>query len=572
MEILFIVTFVAGLVVRYTVWREDQPWQWAWIVRPLLWGALPVAAFSTSGKGVDKNALTLFVMAWATGSAIRWTVNYFGFLKRNKNKDSNRRGVNIKGSQDTTALGENDVARMIKKAGKETHGYLGGVPVPIDVEPLHFLMSGAPGSGKSLAFYQRLVSARQRQHRAIISDPGAEFLKRFWREGDAIFNPFDQRGIDWSPFAEMRQPYDADRIAASMIPIPNDPTKAEWNQYANSILSAVLERLFERDNPTNGDLVYYLTTAPMRELKELVEGSPAQRFFAKLDSGMLASVMNIIVTYIKPYSYLNSAAGKDAFSVRRWIEDDGKDWLFLSFRDDQLQSIRPMIAAVLDVASSAVLSLPASFARRIFFAIDEFATLGLINSIEPLLTKGRKCGAVVMLGVQAISQPRATYGREMTQTLLSCLGTWLVLKQPDADTADYMSKYVGDEEIRRVSSSGNQQGGGWQEQIHRQRAVIPSELQNLNPRVGILNIAGAIPPCWTTIPITKLPDQIEAFQDKEMRPTRSPKPLPVDAGAATQERIPEAAPEQEPETVSSSTAAVATEIQHGDDPFADLIN
>ncbi len=563
MEFLFIIIFVGGLAARHTVWREEQPWQWAWIVRPLLWGALPVAAFSTSGKGADKNALTLFFMAWAAGWAIRWAVNYFGFLKSNKNKDSNRRGVNI--------LGEKDVARMIKKAGKETHGHLGGVPVPIDVEPLHFLMAGAPGSGKSLAFCQLLVSARQRLHRAILSDPGSEFLKRLWRNGDVIFNPFDRRGIDWSPFAEMRQPYDAARLAASMVP-EGTGSSQEWNGYARTVLEAVLESLFERDNPTNGDLVYFLTTAPLKELKELVEGSPAQRFFAKLDSGMLASVMNIVVAYIKPYSYLNPSAGKDSFSVRKWVEEDGKNWLFLSFRDDQLQAIRPMLAAVLDIAASAVLSLPASFDRRIFFAIDEFATLGQINSIEPLLTKGRKCGAVAMLGVQAISQVRETYGREKAQTILSCLGTWLVLKQPDADTSDYMSKYVGDEEIRRTVQSGNQQGAAWQEQIHRQRAIIPSELQNLNPRVGILNIAGAIPPCWTTIPITKLPDQIEAFQDKEMRSTRSPKPLPVDAGTATQERMPEAAPEQGPETASRSGAAVTTEIQHGDDPFADLIN
>lgn len=562
MEFLFIIIFVAGLVARYTVWREEQPWQWAWIVRPLLWGALPVAAFSTSGKGADKNALTLFFTAWAAGWAIRWTVNYFGFLKSNKKKDSTRRGVSI--------LGEKDVARMIQKAGHKTHGHMGGVPVPVDVEPLHFLMAGAPGSGKSLAFYQMLISARQRQHRAIISDPGAEFLKRFYQDGDLIFNPFDLRGIAWSPFAEMRQPYDAARLAASMIPDGTGSTQ-EWNGYARTVLEAVLESLFELDTPTNGDLVYFLTTAPLKELRDLVEGTPAQRFFSKLDSGMLASVMNIIISYIKPYSYLNPGAGKDAFSVRRWIEEDGKDWLFLSFRDDQLQAIRPMLAAVLDIAASAVLSLPASFDRRIFFAIDEFASLGQINSIEPLLTKGRKVGAVAMLGVQAISQPRETYGRERSQTLLSCLGTWLVLKQPDADTSDYMSKYVGDEEIRRTIQSGNQQGGGWQEQIHRQRAIIPSELQNLNPRVGILNIAGAIPPCWTTIPITQLPDRTEAFKDREMRSTRISKP--VDAGApATQERMPVAAPEQEPETFSSSAAAVATEIQHGDDPFADLIN
>lgn len=124
-----------------------------------------------------------------------------------------------------------------------------------------------------------------------------------------------------------------------------------------------------------------------------------------------------------------------------------------------------------------------------------------------------------------------------------------------------MSKFVGDEEIRRVVSSGNDQGNSWQEQIQRQRAVIPAELQNLNPRVGILNIAGAIPPCWTTIPITNLPDRIETFQDRDMRTSRLSRPASVGGGAAAEERRPVETPE--PKT--------AAEL-HGDDPFADLIN
>lgn len=552
MSILFLIIFAACMTARYTVWKEDQPWQWKWICKPLAVGTPLALLIIETAKNENLNFFSLLFSGWLLGLFIPAVAHYFGVASRNKNKDTNRRGVNI--------LTEKDVTKMIKKAGHKTHARLGGLPVPVDIEPLHFLMAGAPGSGKSLAFYQMLTSARQREHRAIISDPGGEFLKRFYQDGDVIFNPFDQRGVDWSPLAEMRQPYDAARLAASMIP-EGTGSAAEWNGYSRTVLEAVLESLFQRENPTNADLVYFLTISPLKDLADLVEGHAAQRFFAKLDSGMLASVMNIIISYIKPYSYLNPASGKNAFSIRKWVEDDGKDWLFLSFRDDQLQAIRPMIAAVLDIAASAVLSLPASRDRRIFFAIDEFASLGYVNSMEPLLTKGRKCGAVAMLGVQAISQPREIYGREKAQTLLSCLGTWLVLKQPDADTADYMSKFVGDEEIRRTVQSGSQQGGGWQEQISRQRAIIPSELQNLSPRIGILNIAGAIPPCWTTIPITQLPDQTEAFQDREMRTTRSVKPLPAEAAPAVLTQA--ATLEQE--------ATAAANVQHGDDPFADLL-
>lgn len=524
---IFSVLLTAGLLAaKFIYFKEAEGWQrmaWRWGLRPIMWGAIVAGALPfPMGFG------TYLVQSYGIGWLLILGAQYLGFASSSGGGKSVERGTEI--VQDV------DVQKMLKRERRETFAEIGTVPVPVDVETHHFLFSGSTGSGKTLAFNQLLLSARERKQRAIIADPGASFLQKFGRESDRVFNPFDERGVRWCPFAEMRQSYDAARLAASMIPEGHGDSR-EWNGYARTILETVLERLFERGETTNQALVYYLLAAPIEELADLCEGSAASAYFAQGAERMLGSIRGILSSYAKPYTYLDPAAGADAFSVRRWIEEDGGGWLFLTFRDDQLKAIRPTLAAILDIASSAVLSLPPDLDRRIWFALDEFATLGFINSIEPLLTKGRKNGAAVIIGIQAISQLRETYGREGAQTLLSCLSTWLVLKQPDAESAEYMSQYLGDEEARRIVASGSDgglQGGrseGWSEQYVRQRAILPAELQNLEKRIGIVNIAGAIPPAWTEIPIIHLPDVAEAFQDREgvrsMRLERPATPNPA---------------------------------------------
>ena len=370
--------------------------------------------------------------------------------------------------------------------GKPSNFDLGGVPIPIEVEPVHFLLVGGIGSGKTLAFRRALEAIRQHDQRAVIADPGGEFVSSFFRDGDVILNPFDERAAGWSPLAEIRGAWDADRVAKSIIPDIKG-SEGVWNGYAQQILSAALERLWDRGDATNGELVRILAVADLAEMRELVTGLPVQRMFEAGNEKFLASVLSIISRYTKPLSWLDPAAGHGSFSIRRWAENESRGWIFLTYRDDQLTSLSPLIAAWVDVVASAILTLPEDRERRVWLALDEFAGLGRIQSIEPYLTKARKCGGCALLGLQAISQLYDTYGREKAKTLLSSLGTWLVLRQSDPETAETMSLYLGDREVLRQNESGSKGGdgsGNWSEHIVKTRLVMPSELQRLAPRHG----------------------------------------------------------------------------------------
>ena len=199
--------------------------------------------------------------------------------------------------------------------------------------------------------------------------------------------------------------------------------------------------------------------------------------------------------------------------------------------------MRPLIAAALDIASRAVLDLPPAQGnraeqRRTWFVLDELPRLGRIGSLVTLLTNGSKHGSAVIGGIQTISQIRETYGREQAQTILSTLGTWLTLRVTDTETADYMSRALGDEEIRRVIQSGGEGGTtgnrstseNWSEQYTVQRVVMPSELQNLPDLCGYLNIAGPLPACPVRLPLAERREPVaEPFVQAERKP-RQPAP------------------------------------------------
>ncbi len=456
-----------------------------------------------------------FVALYMIGATLYAALFYFGFWpgRGNGSGDSHRRGGRVVATKD-----------LIKLANREVgHARIGEVQIPARVEPYHFLLAGATGAGKTQAFLQLTESARQRKHCAVLADCGAEVARRYYdpANGDIILNPLDQRGADWSPLAEMRGEWDADSLAKSIIPDRDGDN--EWQHYSQTLLAAVLQRLFESGHGTNSEIVRLLTVASNHELLSIVQGLPAQALFDEGASRMLASIKAIVATYIKPLSWCNPDAGEKAFSIRRHVEEERPGWIFLTVRDDQLKSLRPLIAAQIDVAISALLSLPPSDVRRLWFFLDEFATFGRIQGIEGLLTKARKCGGIGVLGMQSIAQlqEKDAYGLQKSQTLLSCLGTWLTLRAQDAATAEYMSKYIGDEEVRRVMvNTGTSDAGKsttHQEQISTQRAIMPADLQGLADRVGILNIVGAIPAGWVTIPVSQRRPSMDAFVERQRR-------------------------------------------------------
>jgi hypothetical protein len=395
------------------------------------------------------------------------------------------------------------VIKQMRKAGVTADLSLGGLPIPNNLEPYHFLFAGATGTGKSVAFIEMLDKIIERgntEEKAVIVDIGGSLYSRYANNlptPPVLFNMFDKRSVEWSPFAEMRYPWDADSLAESIIPSMQGEA-GQFNGYAQTFLSVIFLKLFESGQATNERLFYYVCIASNEELRVMVAGTAAAPLLAEGNERLLGSVKFIAANAIKPFAYLSKSAGKDAFSFRRYAEGEGNQWVFITFREDQLATLKPIVTAILDVVSKAVLSQKPSQTRRTWLMIDECASLNKITSLADFLTKARKSGGCAVVGLQNIDQFRENYGHQGANVLMSCLSSWLILRVGDGETAEYMSKTLGEQEVWRTSQGKTHATGlefedktSENASIQRQRTVLASEIQNLPEREGYLMIAGA---------------------------------------------------------------------------------
>lgn len=402
---------------------------------------------------------------------------------------------------------------------------IGDVILPYEVEVQHLLFSGTTGSGKTQAINKVLKAVRERHSlslsegmvggRALIADAGGGFLSRFYEDGDLIFNPFDARSVDWSPFAEIESEYDAQRIAKAAIPDVSGDSQ-EWHHYAQTLLAETMLALHKQEERSVKKLIYYLTVADNQQLGALLAGTPAVILCAKGNEKMLGNTRGIIATYLVAWRYLKDDG---TFSVRQWVrQEDRKGWLFITYRDDQLGLLRLLVATLLELAIVEGLSLPENDKRDLWYVLDEVDSLGKVSSLRAGLTKLRKYGGKVVLGLQTVSQLRSTYGKDEAQTLLANVSTKVVLRAGDGETAEYFSNEFGMQQIERenvsYSESSSDHGDSESEtrskSYEHQRTILASEIAGLQNLAGYIKLPG-VPIGRVTIPYEKLYEVTQSF-------------------------------------------------------------
>ncbi len=373
---------------------------------------------------------------------------------------------------------------------------IGGVPLAWSQEPLHLLLAGSTGTGKTTAVAELLDCIAERGDRAVIVDPNGAYASMFHEAGDIILNPYDKRSPGWSPFAEVRKPYDFDKVSKSIVPDGHGPDAA-WHFYAQTLVAEVLRALMREGKTSTAELVQALTVWPAENLAKLVAGTSAAGLFDKDAARALASTRFVVASHLKPYDALQPGA----FSVRNWVEadDDRSRHLFITWREDMTSSLAPLIACWVDVACTATLSLAPDPTRRLWLLLDELPSIGKVGSLEACLTKGRKHGLCAVAGVQSTAQLERLYGRESATVLRSCFRNFCAfgLAKADPDTCEVFSKALGEREVDRAVQSRSRGASGASQSVSiqrvRERVVMPSELAELPDLTAYFCRAGAEP-------------------------------------------------------------------------------
>ena len=440
----------------------------------------------------------------------------------------NRKLKHIRGARVEDA---EDVERLVRKQYKKQLGGLeiGGVPIPRSFEVLNFLIAGAPGTGKSTAIAPMISVMRERGDRVFVADARGDYLRRFYRPGDLILNPRDKRSIPWSPLAEIHAVEDTAMVARSLIP-DGEGRDASWHRWAQQMLEGVLLHAL-REKLQNAEIVRLMMIAPRDELRERLQMTPAAGLLSEESRGgnMFGDIRTTASPYVKALNWLPPDAGVEAFSLRRWAQDEAQKaacwWPYL---ESQFDAVRTLIATHFDLLALGVLEQPDSPERRTWLIVDELSALSKIGALEGFLARARKAGGAAILGVQTLAQLRKEYGEHGASALISCCASLLALALGELESQEYISKLFGEQEQSVVTRSSSQSDAAAQQTMQRtlrtERVLLPAELSpgQLKRWHGFLRLP--------EVPIA--PVKIDECKFADVAPRFVPREVPPDPAAA----------------------------------------
>jgi len=191
------------------------------------------------------------------------------------------------------------------------------------------------------------------------------------------------------------------------------------------------------------------------------------------------------------------------FSIRDWLTETGSRRVktVLLQHDGQFESLaRAFNGTVIGLAAQLIKSnrlVGESKKRKLWFFLDEFPELGKVEPVFSMAAVGRSKGIRIVICLQDLAQSRKINGAELTDSLLSMVGTHIVTRVSPGETANFIcEKLIGEREIERLNvsitsgagrapgifTSGGSRTSGFQpvpEQL-----VLPSELLQLGPVPG----------------------------------------------------------------------------------------
>ena len=398
-----------------------------------------------------------------------------------------------------------------------------GIYLPQGSETQHIQMVGTTGSGKTVAIRELLSIIRARGERAIIYDKGGTYLSRFYQENrDIILNPLDARGHAWNVWAECEDKADFEALAEALMPMPvNNTMDPFWVNAARMIFVSTAYELKKNPKRSNIMLLHYLLTADLGRIYDLLKHTEAESLVSTKVQKTALNVKTVMATYLKSLLYLQEQG--EPFSIRNWILDSQQNnFLFVSSDGRKHPTLRPLISAWINTATKEILGMPADEHRRVWFILDELATLHALPFLESVKSESRKFGGCFILGHHGPSQLRKIYGREGASILSNLCSTRLYLRLPEHDDAEVASQNIGTYESEEVNESVSygantmRDGISVSKQVKEKRLVLPSQIQELNDLEGYLRVKGQFPAAKVQLKYVDYPIKHPEFVLREL--------------------------------------------------------
>jgi type IV secretion system coupling TraD/TrwB family protein len=342
-------------------------------------------------------------------------------------------------------------------------GRLARAVISEELLPYHLNLFGGTGRGKSTLIRNIIQLIRARGETFVVHDPKREFYREFYRPGiDWAIDPRLEECPYWAMEAEAADEPEGTPWASSFFP-EHPRSQPFFVRKPRAIFAYLMSRYSAHNEPNepatcarlgswlaggeNEILKRVMGTEHYRSLNrggaEKVEISDqSQGLFSTL--GEIAKVLRMMPA---------SAEGRRRFSLREW-KKDRQGCIFLCSEPETQEAIMPLHTAIADMA---ILHTQAEVydrdVPRVWFVLDEAATMGRIGQLESGMTKQRASGNPIVLGFHDLPQLEQRYGEKGAQTITAQAYTNVIFGTGSEREAAHIEKMIGHEEIDRVTEN-----------------------------------------------------------------------------------------------------------------------
>jgi type IV secretory pathway TraG/TraD family ATPase VirD4 len=485
----------------------------------------------------------LFRVPLVAGAVLLMGLLPFAVLKDTERFKQLRYGRRLKGPEMLTARQFN---RIVKGGGIgfNIDGMRELLRIPARAEAQHMQIIGDTGAGKSSLLFQVLRQVRSRGDSAIVYDPAREYVKRFYdpTKGDIILNPLDKRCPYWGPAEDLRTRSEAKALAVSLFQPPQDRKGEFFIESPQKIFAFLMAY-----GPTPEQLIQWMSNPEEidRRLKGTEHAHLIDPHAHQQRAGVLAS-LGLIADSLRLLPQKSQANG--AWTATEWAEKR-RGWIFLTSLPAEREALRPLQSLWIDWLVLRLLNEPASPQKRVWFVIDELASLQKLPQLHTAITEARKSNNPVVLGFQGKAQLEYLYGH-LAEVMLSQPATsvWLTTKEPKA--GQWVSEFIGKVEIERLREThfdGSRGGRNFSLDRQVEPLVMESEIAGLADLHAYMKYQNYV--THFSFPYLDMPEIAEGFELRERPNEKLPyDPLHVQGAEPNPElkQAPEDAPASQP--------------------------
>ena len=443
------------------------------------------------------------------------------------------------------------------------------IRIPARKEAQHFLMMGDTGVGKTQLITQLLMQVAERGDSAVVYDPATEYVQKFFdaERGDIILNPLDARCPYWGPAQEIESNAEADAVASSLY----QPTGEGKDEFFHQTPAQIFAHLLKY-GPTPHQLADWLASDD--ELLAKVEGTEMAFYIDRNAGPQRAGVLSSLGIVAKSFRLLpTKKEANGEWNARSWSKTR-KGWVFITSRPTERNTLRPLHSLWIDLLVMRLMNEPAPNQRKVWFVIDELASLQRLPQLHTALTEARKSKNPMVLGFQGRAQLQAIYGDKLAEVMVSQPATKLFMKTAEPNAAQWISKAIGYVEIERVKETkhdGAKQGRNYSLDRQIEPLVMESQIAGLDDLHAYLKHGNNVAQFnfnYISLPkvspgfVSRTGAEGELSFDPDTLKPRPPKPgtASKQAGAAAAPATPSAGSEAPPEKAEIVETEVADTV------------